>query len=458
MVEDALTYARQQRQAHLAALSDLLRIPSISTFPDHASDVQRAAAWLADCMHEMGFPDVEVISTPGHPVVYGEWQGGERHTLLAYAHYDVQPVDPLDQWHSRPFEPTIRGDDLFCRGASDDKGQLLAVLVAAEAYLHTAGRLPLNLKVLLEGEEEISSPHMPEFLRTHQDRLRADAVLVCDASMLTPQIPLIMYGLRGLTYLEVEVRGPATDLHSGTFGGAVDNPLNVLVRLLASLHDPQSGRIALPGLYDAVRPLGDEERSLLAQIPMNDDIARQMAGVPALGGEPEYALLERVGARPALDIHGIWGGFTGPGAKTVIPARALAKLSVRLVPDQEPLAIAHLLEEHLRSLTPASVHLEVRLLGTARPVLVDYQAFPVQAMAKAFERVFGTPPGWLRGGGSVGVVAEFQSVLGVPVVLTGFGLPDDNTHAPNEKLHLPNFYRGIESLIHYCSILGQGEG
>lgn len=457
MTDTALNYARQQRQAYLDSLLEFLRIPSVSTLPEHQTDMQRAAEWLAGRLRRIGMSRVEILPTAGHPVVYAEWLGaGEAApTVLAYGHYDVQPVDPLDEWRTPPFEPAIRGDDVFARGATDDKGQLLAVVAAAEAYLQAEGLLPINLKLIFEGEEEVSSPHMAGFLREYEQRLAADVALICDSGILTPDQPLIAYGVRGMAYMEVEVRGPETDLHSGGFGGIVDNPFNALVRMLARLQDAETGRVAIPGFYDRVRPIDDEERALLAQVPLDEADVRQLTGVPAVAGEIGYSLVERRGVRPTLDIHGLPGGFTGPGKKTVIPARAWAKVSMRLVPDQDPLEIARLFQTHIHTLAPPTVEVEVRTLGTARPAYVDPQAPAVQAAARAYELGFGAAPVYVRGGGSLPIVADFQDILGTTVVLMGLGLPDDRAHAPNEKFHLPNFYRGIESLIHYYALLAE---
>lgn len=460
MIEQALAYARAHRQTLLEALQDFLRIPSVSTQPEHKADIQQAAAWVAGYLRGMGMPQVEVVPTGGHPLVYGAWLGAGpgAPTLLVYGHYDVQPVDPLEEWHTPPFEPVVRGESLYARGASDNKGQAMAVLGAAEAYLKTSGRLPLNLKVLVEGEEEITSPHLAEAVRRERQRFAADAVLICDEAILDPQTPLLMYGLRGTLSLEVEVQGPAHDLHSGTFGGAVDNPLNVLTRLLAALQDPQTHRVAIPGFYDRVRPLDPEERALLAQVPVTDEVARHLTGAPALAGEEGYTTVERVSARPTLDLHGLWGGYTGPGHKSVLPARAGAKFSMRLVPDQEPDEIADLVISHLRAMAPPTVTLTVRVLGKARPVLVDRRAPAVQAMAEAFRQGFGAPPIYMRAGGSIPVAQDLQETLDAPLVLAGFGLPDDNTHAPNERLYLPNLWRGVETLIHYLRQLPMEAG
>lgn len=460
MTETALEYARQRRQATVDSLIAFLRVPSISTLPVHEPDMRRAADWLADTLRRIGMDQVGILPTAGHPVVYGEWLGaGEvAPTLLAYGHYDVQPVDPVEEWHTPPFEPTIQGADILARGASDDKGQLMAVVAAAEAYLQGEGRLPLNLKLLFEGEEEVASPHMGTFLREGRRRLAADVALICDSGILSPDQPLIGYGVRGLAYMEVEVRGPKTDLHSGGFGGVVDNPFNVLVRLLAQLQDAETGRILIPGFYDRVRPIDDQERALLAQVPFDEATVRELTGVPGVAGEIGFSLVERRGVRPTLDIHGLPGGFTGPGKKTVIPARAWAKVSMRLVPDQDPDEIARLFETHLHTLAPPTVEVEVRTLGLARPAYVDPQVPAVRAAARAYELSFGNPPVYERGGGSLPIVADFQDILGAPVVLMGLGLPDDRAHGPNEKFHLPNLYRGIEALIHYYALLPEALG
>jgi acetylornithine deacetylase/succinyl-diaminopimelate desuccinylase-like protein len=389
--------------------------------------------------------------------VYGEWLGAgpAAPTLLAYGHYDVQPVDPVEEWLAPPFEPVVRGDDLFGRGASDDKGQVMAILAAVASYLHTGGALPVNFKMVVEGEEEISSPNLAPWVREHRQMLAADAVLICDSGILDPQTPLINHGVRGMAYMEVEVCGPRGDLHSGLFGGQVDNPFNVLVRMLAQLQDGESRRVLVPGFYDRVQPADDEERALMAQIDRDDNRVRQLTGVPHPAGEAGYTLVERESVRPTLDIHGMPGGFTGPGKKTVIPARARAKVSMRLVPDQDPEEIAALFSAYVRSLAPPTVTVEVHTLGLARPAVVDLRDPAIQAAAMAYERTFGAAPVYQRSGGTLPIVADFQDLLKAPVVMMGFGLPDDNVHAPNEKLHLPNFYRGIEAVMWYLALLAR---
>lgn len=455
MRDAALSEARSRRAVHLDHLQEFLRIPSISTLPEAQRDIEAAAHWVADRMRQIGLEQVEVASTAGHPVVYGQWlgAGADAPTLLVYGHYDVQPVDPVEEWQSAPFEPTVRGDNLYCRGASDDKGQVMVVLAAVESYLAATGRLPVNFKMIVEGEEEISSVHLSSWVQQRRDALACDAVLICDSAMLDAQTPMINHGTRGMAYMEVEVRGPASDLHSGTFGGVVDNPFNVLVRMLAQLQDPVTHRVLIPGFYDKVQPVSEEERELLARVPLDAAMLQRLTGVPQPAGEEGFTWGERGTLRPTLDIHGMPGGFTGAGKKTVIPARAFAKVSMRLVPDQDPAEITELFAAHVRSLAPDTVTVAVRTLGLARPSVVDLRTPAIQAAAQALQAVFGAAPVYMRAGGTLPIVADFQDTLSAPVVMMGFGLPDDNVHAPNEHLHLPNFYAGIETVIHYLNLL-----
>ena len=467
MLDSALQFARANREAHLAGLCDWLRIPSVSTLPERAADVRRAAEFAAHRLRAMGMTRVEIRDTAGHPIVYAEWLDATRNmqhapTLLIYGHFDVQPTDPDEEWTRPPFEPVIEGENLYARGASDDKGQAFAVLAALESYFKTSGRLPVNVKVLLEGEEEVTSPNLFPYIREHADELAADAILIADQDMLDLQHPVIMWGVRGILYTEIEVTGPARDLHSGTFGGSVDNPFNVLVRLLASLQDGQTRKVLIPNFYDKVEELNEEERALISQAPINDEVGLYLTGAPKLGGEVDYPLAERVSVRPTLDVHGVAGGFTGAGSKTVIPAKATAKVSMRLVPNQNPEEILESLKRHLQSLCPPTVKLTVRVIGKAVPVKIDYKSPAVQTAALAYEKGFGHKPVYLRGGGSLPIVREMMDTLSVaqipnlrreiPVVMIGFGLPDDRTHSPNEKFHLPNFYHGIETVIHYLDL------
>lgn len=447
-MDAAIEYLKQHEQRFVAELLAFLRIPSISASPDHRGEVARCARWLAEELGRIGLEHVQVLPTGGHPVVYADWlRVPGRPTALVYGHYDVQPVDPLHEWESPPFEPVVRDGMVFARGAADDKGQVFLHLKAAEAWLRAGGGLPLNLKFLLEGEEEIGSPNLDRFVQAHRDMLTADVAVVSDTSMFPPGLPAITYGLRGLAYCQIEVQGPATDLHSGSYGGAVANPLQVLAELVAGLKDAQ-GRVAVPGFYDDVRPLTAEERRALAELPFDEERFKREVGVQELSGEVGYSTLERLWARPTLELNGLWGGFTGEGAKTVIPARAWAKISCRLVPDQDPERILDLLERHLTAVCPATVRLTFTRMHGGRPSLIPTDHPAVQAALRALERGFGTRPVLIRSGGTIPVVATFQELLGLPVVLMGLANHDDHAHAPNERFGLANFLGGIRSAIY----------
>ena len=438
------TFLRNAQSRQLDELSDWLRIPSVSTLSQHQADVERAAGWLSQKMTAIGLQNVEVIQSGGHPIVYGDWlhAADDAPTVLIYGHYDVQPVDPLELWTSPPFEPTVRGENLFARGASDDKGQVFAHVAAVEALLATSGALPVNVKFLVEGEEEVGSPALTTFLPAETEKLAADVCLISDTHILSPEQPMIIYGLRGVWAGEISVRGPSQDLHSGMFGGAVHNPNQALCALLAQLHD-SAGRITVPGFYDDVETLTEKERTALAQVPYDESVLLQETGVPAAWGEDGFTVTERIGARPTLEINGMWGGFIGDGFKTVIPAEAHAKVSCRLVPDQESSAIGPMIEQFLRQIAPPTVEVTVNTLQHAPATVVPLDVPEMQAAASAYTRVFGTEPVFSREGGSIPIATIVQETLGIPILFMGFGLPDDNLHAPNEKLHLPNFYRGI---------------
>lgn len=449
-VTAAVAHACARREQILSEYQDLLRIPSVSTLPEHREDVRRAAEWLADKLRALGMAIVEVMPTPGHPVVYAEsGMKPGRPTVLVYGHYDVQPADPLDEWQSPPFEPAIRGDFLHARGASDMKGQLYALLCAVEA-LTAAGGLPVNLKCLLEGEEEVGSPNLRPFIVAHRERLACDAVLNCDGGIHAPDVPSITYALRGLAYFELEVRGPEKDLHSGLFGGSIRNPAQTLCELVAGMHD-EEGRVTLPGFYDRVRPLTDEERGVLAQAPHSDAEWLAMSGAPGTWGEAGYSTVERVGARPALEVNGIYGGFQGAGSKTVLPAKATAKLSCRLVADQEPGEVHAQLRAYLEEKAPDGVRWTLRELVHGPGAVMDRKSAYSKAAAAALETVFGRPPVYKREGGSVPVVGMMQQELGVDSVMLGFALPDDGIHGPNERQYLPNFFKGIETYIRFLA-------
>jgi len=446
----------RRREEHLADLVRWLAIPSISTLPERAADVRRAAEWVRKRLQVAGCARAELIPTARHPIVYGEWLGAPgRPTILVYGHYDVQPVDPIELWTTPPFEPTRRSGRIYARGASDDKGQVIAHVLALEALRRADGKAPVNVKFVIEGEEEIGSPNLEPFLRRQRKRLACDAVVVSDTAMFAKGLPSICYGLRGLAYLEVLVRGTSRDLHSGTFGGAVANPANVLTRMLAALKDDR-GRITIPGFYTGVRPPAAAERRAFARLPHADARYARAIGAPSLTGEAGYTTLERTWVRPTLDVNGLWGGFSGAGAKTVIAAEAGAKLSMRLVPGQRSADIARKAAAHLRRLAPRSVRVDVRSLHGGEPWVTSTDDPALRAAGRALERAFGRQPVFVREGGSIPVVATFSKLLGVPIVLLGFGLNDDNLHAPNEKMELANYWGGIRASAFLMQELGRG--
>ena len=429
-------------------LFDFLRIPSVSARSEHAGDVRRAAEWLATRMAEAGL-EAEVLDTPGHPVVLGEWRGAgpEAPTILVYGHYDVQPSDPDDLWESPPFEPTVRDGRIYARGSADDKGQLYQHVKAIEARLAAVGALGVNVVVLAEGEEEVGSEHLVPFVREHRGRLAADAVIVSDSAMFAPGLPSLLFSLRGLAYFEVHVQAASGDLHSGAYGGAVANPANALARLIASLHD-EDGRIAIDGFYDDVRDWEASIRDGIRALPFEDEAFRQGVGSPQLVGERGYGTLERLWIRPTCDVNGLLSGYTEEGAKTVLPARAMAKVSFRLVPDQDPARVGELFRAHVAAHTPPGVEIRVSELHGGRPWRGRAGGAVFQAAERALERAFGTAPVHVGEGGSIPIVVEFEEILGAPAVLVGFALPGANMHAPNEWFPLENFEKGIRTLAY----------
>ena len=438
-----IDHIHSHRDRYVEELKAYLAIPSISALPEHGADVRRCAEWTRDELSRIGLENVRLIETPGNPVVYGDWlHAPDAPTILFYGHYDVQPVDPLNLWESPPFEATVRDGELYARGAADDKGQIFMHFKAIEAHLKKAGRLPVNMKIMIEGEEEVGSAHLDDFIREHKADLAADVVVISDSAMFDRGVPSICYALRGLAYMQIDLRGTSSDLHSGVFGGAVANPAMVLAQVLAQLKD-RGGRIKIPGFYDDVRPLSDAERAEWRKLPFNEKKYRKDLGAPKLAGESGYTVLERVWGRPTLEVNGILAGFTGEGAKTVIPAVAMAKISMRLVPDQRPDRIASLFEAHVRKITPKTVELTVTKMHGGKPWITEYDNPFVQAAGRAIEQGFGKTPVFCREGGSIPVVSTFQEELGVPAVLFGVGLPDENAHAPNERLDLGNFHNGI---------------
>jgi acetylornithine deacetylase/succinyl-diaminopimelate desuccinylase-like protein len=448
-LQQAIEYARQNTPRFLEELKALIAIPSISTGKENKAEIVKAAESIVASLKALSFDGAATYQTNGHPVVVGEKRSEKpgAKTVLIYGHYDVQPVDPIDLWVSDPFKPEIRDDDLFGRGSSDMKGQLWAALKAVEA-IQATGPLPVNIKVIVEGEEEIGSPNLESWIAGHTDLLACDVVLNPDTGMMAPDVPTIVYGLRGLAYYEIKVFGPDHDLHSGLYGGTVRNPANVIIDLIAGMKD-QDGHITLPGFYNRVIPLGEEERAQFERLPVTDEDIMRQAGVEALWGEKGYTPIERIGARPTLDVNGIYSGFIDEGSKTVIPAWAMAKISMRLVPDQDTAEIRESFKKYISEHIPAGVRWEFKEHSSAKACLVNRESAAVSALSKAQESVWGVPPVYKREGGSVPVALIFQKLLGVESVLTGFGLPDDNIHSPNEHLHLPTWKRGIETLIRF---------
>lgn len=451
----ALEFVKSNHDRYLSELNEFLAIPTISTLPEHKADMKRGAEWLARQLStNLGMQNVAILPTGGHPVVYGEsLQASGKPTILVYGHYDVQPVDPVNEWISPPFEPTVRGENLHARGASDMKGQGHAVLKALEALVKSGG-IPVNVKMFFEGEEEIGSANLPAFIDEQAKKLKCDVVLNADAHILRPDLPSLVYGLRGLAYFEIWVHGPRNDLHSGGFGGSVHNPAQALCELIAGMHDAD-GRVTLPGFYDKVRVLSAEERAELARIPYSDENWKEMTGAPQLYGERGFTTLERIGVRPTLEVNGVCSGFIGEGSKTVLPAKAMAKISMRLIPYQDPNEVEKQLREYLRSKALPTITWELKPLSSAPAAIVDRNTAAMRAASAALEETFGVKPVFQLTGGSVPVVSLLKTKLGLDSVLLGFGLPDDNIHGPNEKLHLPTYYRGIETYVRFFQLISR---
>lgn len=446
----ARLYSRQHSDAFVAQLIDFLKIPSLSGSPDKAADVARAAEWLAQNMRDAGMEHVAVMATAGHPVVYGDWlyAGKDKPTVLVYGHYDVVPAAKSDGWDTEPFEPVIRDGKVWARGATDDKGQLMTHIKAVESYLKSGTKPPVNVKFLMEGEEEISSPNLRPFIEAHMELLAADVCIVSDSSMPSIDRPAITYSLRGMTYIEVTVEGPQDDLHSGFYGGAVHNPALALVELLSGMFD-ENNTIAVPGFYDDVVPISEREREEIAKSEMTDQDLMDATGVPQVWGEDNFTIRERVSARPTLEINGITSGWGGPGPKTIIPVNAKAKISSRLVANQKPHKIFELLKDFFESNAPPTVKVSVDLLTIGEPALVDFEIPEMQAAKRAYEIGWGATPIFVRGGGSIPIVADIMHLLKMPVVMMGFGLDTDGLHGTNEHYSLEMFQRGIETSIVY---------
>ena len=460
-VEAALDHARAGAGETLAQLDEFLRIESVSADPAQDGAVREAGRWVMDRLEGIGFEHVAAHETSGHPIITADWlhAGEERPTVLVYCHYDVQPADPVDEWVRPPFDPRHEGGRIYARGAGDDKGQVVIHLRAAEAWMRTAGRLPLNLRIFFEGDEEVGSEPADRFIMEHPELLAADVCVVSDTGMQDDEgTPALTYGLRGIAYFEVKVSGPFQDLHSGEYGGAIANPANVLVKMLASLQDDR-GRVTIPGFYDRVRPLTDADRSAYADIPFDPEELRSTLDVPALwDGEEGYSVLERLSARPTFDVNGLWGGYSGDGAKTIIPAWAAAKFSTRLVPDQDFHEIERIVVDHLTSIAPPEVRVEVRVIHGGAPALTTLDHPAVAVASEALEATFGRKPVFLRSGGSIPVVAALEAHAGLKSVLVGFASPNGNFHAPNEWMPEANVHGGIEAIVRLWGAMGEVSG
>ena len=443
-------YLDATRDERIETYKAFLRIPSISGEPGHSDDCRATATWLADALRDAGAENVALHETSSNPVVYADWlhAGPDAPTVLVYGHYDVQPVDPLDLWNSPPFEPVIKGRRMVGRGASDDKGQIHMHVVTLAALLRTRGSLPVNVRYLFEGNEEEDPVHVAAWLEANGSRLAADVAVISDTGFFDGNLPAITIGLRGNTYMQIDVEGPPVDLHSGMYGGTVENPANALAQIIAALKGPD-GRIRVPGFYDDVVGMTDADRAAFAAMPFDDDAYREKIGVPALTGEAGFTTLERRGARPTLDVNGIWGGFVGEGRKTIIPAHAHAKVSTRLVPDQHPHRIFDLVKAYVAEIAPPGVRVSIRDLSGGHPTLTPIDHPATEAAARALKATFGKDPLYIREGGSIPVASEFESLLGLPVVLLGFTPPDDNAHGPNESMDLDNYERGIRCIARY---------
>ena len=453
----AVSYARENQKRFLEELKELLRIPSISTLEEHKKDIQKAAEVCANELKRLGFEHVEIIKTKGHPLVYGDWlHASGKPTALCYAHYDVQPAEPLDEWKNPPFEPSVRDNNVYARGAVDDKGQLWMQMKAFEALFKSGnGKLPINVKVIFEGEEEVGGESIEEYIHTHPDRLKADFALVTDTELFAPDLPTLCVGLRGLVYTQIDAVGAMTDLHSGMYGGAAPNPLFALSQIISKLKD-EKGKILVPHFYDDVKAPDDAELKAWEKLPFDEEEYRKKeVGSSELTGEPGYSVLYRTWARPTLEVHGMPGGFTAPGAKTVIPAKASAKVSMRMVPNQNPDKVLENYKNYVMSLCPKGIKLTIQVLSKGPAIVVGTNNKYAKAATEAMHEIFHKDTVYIRSGGSIPIVGQIESDLKIPSIMMGMGLPDDNLHAPNEKFHIPNFYRGIESVIRFFQILGE---
>jgi acetylornithine deacetylase/succinyl-diaminopimelate desuccinylase-like protein len=455
-LEKLVKYINDNRNKYVGELKDFLKIPSISNNPDNKKDIERCADWLLKEFSKIGLQNAKLFQTEGNPIVYGDWlkAGKDKPTVLIYGHYDVQPVDPIELWTYPPFEPTIKDNIIYARGTTDDKGQLFIHLKCIEAYFNMTRAFPVNVKVILEGEEEIGSENLEGFLKNNSGFLKADYVVISDTAMYDHDLPSICYGLRGLTYMQIDVTGPNKDLHSGSFGGGVNNPINALALIISKLKD-EKDNILIDGFYDDVKPLSQKEKDEFKRLPYDEEKFKAELGVDELFGEEGYTTIERTSARPTLDCNGIWGGFAGEGAKTVLPSTAGAKVSMRLVPDQDPAKIEKLFTDYVNKITPKSVKVRITSLHGGKPSVTPIDTPAIKAAMRALKMGFGVEPVFMKEGGSIPIVNSFKEILGADAILLGFGLPDENAHSPDEHLDLNNFHNGILSVTYFYNELSK---
>lgn len=451
-MNELIDFIESKKEKYLEELKEFLKLKSISSEPEYKEEVRKTAMWLKIHLSKIGFEKTQIFETKGHPIVYAEWLGAGENakTVLIYGHYDVQPVDPIEEWKTPPFEPTVIDNKLYARGTADDKGQIFAHIKGIESHFKIFGKLPVNVKLLIEGEEEVGSSNIEDFIKENKELLKCDTVLISDTEWYTFGLPSICYALRGISFVEVKVIGPNRDLHSGSYGGAVDNPIFVLAKMLSKLKD-ENGKILIPGFYDDVMKVSEEERKHFKNLPFSEDEFKKDIDVEELSGEFDFSVLERIWIRPSIDVNGIKGGYTGEGMKTIIPSEAIAKISMRLVPNQDPRDITEKLTNYLISIAPKSVKVNVTSYHGGNPVITPIDNPGIKAAVKALEVAFNRKPVFMREGGSIPVTDVFSKVLGAPPVLMGLGLPDDNIHAPNEKINLENFYGGIKASAVFLS-------
>jgi acetylornithine deacetylase/succinyl-diaminopimelate desuccinylase-like protein len=455
-MENLINYIDENNVRFINELIEFLKIPSVSNNAENKSDIENCAKWLKNHIESIGFEKVDIYNTPGHPIVYAEYldAGKNKPTVLIYGHYDVQPVDPIELWTNPPFEPTIKDGKIFARGTTDDKGQLFIHLKSLETYFKNESALPINVKIIFEGEEEIGSVNLVKFLQDNKELLKCNIVVISDTSMYGKGLPSICYGLRGLAYLQIDVTGPNRDLHSGSYGGAIDNPINALSEIISKLKN-EDGKILIDGFYDDVIPLNEKEREEFKRLPFNEEEFKKDLEIYELFGEKGYTTTERLSARPTLDCNGIWGGYQGEGAKTVLPAKAGAKISMRLVPNQEPKKVAKLFIDYINKIAPNSIKINVTDLHGGKPSVTPIDTPAIKAAIKALKMGYGVEPVFMKEGGSIPIVNSFKEILNADTVLLGFGLPDENAHSPNEHLDLDNFHKGILSITHYFKELSK---